>query len=119
MNDFNLFKIEYDWYEGEHYETLIGKKVSSEEFEKDLLKAKKFAEGLIGKKVKSGNYLGKGYSVECLPEFYEQITWYLTKKLGYIYCYYDNYVCYSVGDSQEKKISITRCKTKIEREDIN
>jgi hypothetical protein len=118
MDDFNIFKIEYNWYEGEHSEVLIGKRVSIKEFEKDLIKAKQFAESLIGKKIKFGEYLGKGYRVECLPEFYAQILWYLTEKLGYIYCYYDENICYSVDDLLEKKIQITKFEKKIERKDI-
>lgn len=117
MNDFNIFKIEYDWYEGEHGEILIGKKVSIEEFEKDLIEAKRFAEGLKGKEVK-GDYLGKGYSVECLPEFYEQILWYLTSNKGYIYCDYDHKISYSIRDSDEKKISVIRIEKKTERKEI-
>ena len=88
-NEFNIFNIQYDWYEGEHDETLIGKKISIKEFETDLIEARKFAESLIGKKVKHEEFLGNGYSVECLPQFYEQILWYLTEKLRYIYCYYN------------------------------
>lgn len=70
---FRIFKIEYNWYEGEHGEIFLGKYVEKEKFEKDLTKAKQFAKSLIGKKVKHQNYLGKGYSVECLPEYYQQI----------------------------------------------
>lgn len=112
MNKIKIFKIEYFWPEGEHEETLIGKDVDVEEFEMDLLKAKKFAESLMGKKVE-GNYLGKGYSVECLPEFYEQILWYLTEKLGYVHCDYDEKVVYDVDDSSEG-IEIRKYKTKTE-----
>ncbi len=117
MNEFNIFKIEYDWYEGEYYETLIGKRVNIKKFEKDLAEAKRFAEGLIGKKVKK-DYLGKGYSVECLPEFYEQILWYLTNKLGYILCDYDNQTSYSIEDSYEM-IHVIRVQKKIERKEIH
>ncbi len=118
MADFNIFKIQYDWYEGEHYETLTGKKVNTEEFEKDLVEAKKFAESLMGKEIKSGEYLGKGYKVECLPEFYEQILWYLTEKLGYIHCCYDEDAYYGVDDDHDKKISITKFEKKIGGKEI-
>ena len=91
MKDFNIFKIEYHWYEGEHEETLLVKEIEPEKFEEDLMEAKKFAESLIGIEIKDYDYLGKGYSTECLPEFYEQILWYLTNKLGYIYCNHDNH----------------------------
>jgi len=118
MRDFNIFKVEYDWYEGEHYETLVGKNVDLETFEKDLLKARDFAESLKGKEIKSGESLGKGYSVECLPEFYSQILWYLCEKLGYVYCSYDENTCYSVDDDFSKKISIVKEVKKTERKDI-
>ncbi len=59
MDELNIFKIYYTWYEGEYDETLVAKKVSKEQFEADLLTAKKFAESLIGSEVKRGNYLGK------------------------------------------------------------
>ena len=115
MNDFNIFKIEYDWYEGEHVEILVGKKVNEKEFEKDLTEAKNFAEGLKGKEVE-GDYLGKGYSVECLPEFYEQIVWYLMNKLGYISCDYDDKISYSV--ESDVKINIIKVQKKIERTEL-
>lgn len=116
MNYFKIFKIEYDWYEGEHKETLIGKKVNETKFEKDLTKAKEFAIGLIGIKAK-GDYLGKGYNVECLPEFYEQILWYLINQLGYIYCNYDDQTSYTIEDSH-KKIYIVKKKSTIERKEM-
>lgn len=96
---FNIFKIEYDWHEGEHEETLLGKNAEIEEFEKDILEAKNFAKSLIGKKVENGNYLGKGYSVECLPEYYEQIIWFLVENKGYIECNLNEDIVYSIEDS--------------------
>ncbi|MBU2590293.1 MAG: hypothetical protein KKB39_06030 [Nanoarchaeota archaeon] len=109
MVDFNIFLIEYIWYEGEHKEVLIGKKVEEENFEKDLIKAKQFAESLIGKKIKCGKeYLGEGYSTECLPTFYEQILWFLTKKLGYIYCYYNEDINYEIDEEYDNKIQIIK-----------
>lgn len=111
--NFNIFKIEYDWCEGDHEETFVGKNVDKDQFERDLIKAKEFAESLIGKEVKN-NYLGKGYSVECLPEYYEQIIWFLTDKMGYIECYFDNDVSYHVDDSSNgKKIELTRSEKDI------
>tara|TARA_Y100000034_G_C6679721_1_gene298767 strand:- start:207 stop:533 length:327 start_codon:yes stop_codon:yes gene_type:complete len=107
--------MEYDWYEGEHGEFLIGKSIDPREFKKDLLKAKGFAESLIGKKAED-NHLGKGYRVECLPEFYEQILWYLTEKLGYIYCNYDGDTIYNVDEENGIKLTIYKnkiCKEKI------
>lgn len=118
MNDFTIFKIEYDWYEGEHNEVLIGKKVSLEEFEKDLVEAKSFAESLKGKEVE-GAYLGKGYSVECLPQFYEQIIWYLTDKLGYLCCDYYKDITYTIDDENNgEDIVIRKSENKIEHKEI-
>ncbi|MEK6964111.1 MAG: hypothetical protein AABX70_06810 [Nanoarchaeota archaeon] len=116
-SDFNLFKIQYDWYEGEHSECLVGKKVSFEEFERDLIKAREFAESLIGKEAKD-DPLMEGYRVECLPEFYEKILLYLTTKLGYIYCNYDENVTYIVNDDEEKKIGIKKSEMKTKIVDI-
>ena len=114
----NIFKIQYDWYEGEHEEILLAKDIKIETFEKDLIKAKKFAEKLKGKKAETGNYLGKGYSVECLPQFYGQILWYLTEKLGYIICNFKEDIDYSVDDSSSKKISIVKSKKLIKRSNL-
>lgn len=113
--NFNIFKLEYNWYEGEHEETLLGKEVERDEFEKDIIKAKDFAEGLIGKEIKDGEYLGKGYRVDCLPEYYEQIIWFLTERLGYIICYFDSDINYDVVDSPNRKIEINKSERKIER----
>lgn len=113
-----IFKIEYQWYEGDYSETLLGKDVSAEEFEKDLIKAKEFAESLIGKNINKGEYLGKGYKVECLPEFYEQIIWFLITKLGYIDCDYDTDVKYAVDDNSDKKIHLSKALKNIEWVDL-
>ena len=111
----NIFRIEYDWCEGEHQETLLAKNVKIEDFEKDIIKAKKFAESLIGKE---GKWLGKGYSVDCLPQYYSQILWFLTEKLGYIICDYYPNTHYNVDDSANKKITITRMKQKMEIKEL-
>ncbi len=103
-----IFKIEYHWYEGEYDYNILVKDVSHKEFEKDLIKAKEFAESIVDNKIKEGDYLGKGYCIVCLPEFYEQIIWYLKNKLNYIDCYFDEYIKYSVSDDMSKKISISR-----------
>ncbi len=113
-----IFKIEYNWYEGEHSETLLGKNVKTDEFEKDLIKAQKFAESLIGKEIKNGEYLGKGYRVTCLPEYYEQIIWFLTTKLGYIDCDFDKDIKYAVDDDSNKKIQLSKAEKKTEWRDI-
>jgi len=113
---FNLFKIEYNWYEGDHEETILGKNVEGVEFEKDLVEAKDFANKLIGTGVKNGDYLGKGYSTECLPEYYKQIKWFLIEKKGYIECYSDEGIIYHVDDSDKGKVILVRKyeeKTKI------
>jgi hypothetical protein len=115
----NIFKIEYSWYEGEYDETLLCKNVKKEEFEKDLIKAKKFAESLMGKKIKEGEYLGKGYTIQCLPEFYEQIIWFLNTKLNYVECFYDQDINYDVKDvSNNKKIEITKVEKNIKRDEM-
>ena len=114
----NIFKIEYYWPEDEHEITYLGKDVSQEEFEKDLTKAREFAEGLIGKKV-DGNYLGKGYSVECLPEFYKQIIWFLVEKLNYVECNIDDDISYYIDDNSNKKIGITKSEKQIKNSELD
>ncbi len=114
----NIFKIEYNWYEDDHEEVLLGKNVEREEFEEDLIKAKEFAESLIGIEIKEGEYLGKGYRVDCLPEYYSQIIWFLTEKLGYIICRYDIKITYDINDHQHKKIGIVKSVRKIEQIEI-
>ena len=110
----NIFKVEYSWYEGEHEETLLGKNVEREEFEKDLIKSKEFAEKLIGKEIREGEYLGKGYSVECLPQYYRQVIWFLTEKLGYVELYFDEDISYDINDSSDKNLSVTRFEKKVD-----
>ncbi len=112
MKELNIFKIEYDWYEGEHGEVLLGKSVKRKEFEKDLIKAKNFAKSLIGKEIKLGEYLGKGYTVQCLLQYYNQIIWFLEKKLGYIICYLDKNICYSIEDFSENEIYVNKIEDK-------
>ena len=114
MNTINIFRIGYTWYEGEHSETLLAKNVERKEFEKDLVKAKNFAVSLIGKKIKKGEYLGKGYRVECLPEYYEQIIWFLIKKLKYMECNYTEDIDYDVCDYSYKEIRINKSEKKID-----
>ena len=118
MKEFNVFKMEYSWYEGEHEETWLGKVVDEKEFEQDLCKAKDFAENLMGKTIK-GEYLGKGYSVECLPEYYHQIIWYLMHKANYVSCEVGEEVSYDIDDDAHgNKITITRCEKQIQRQEI-
>lgn len=119
MTDFTIFKLQYDWYEGEHEEMLIGKAVEIQQFEKDVIEAKNFAEDLKGKVIEKGQYLGKGYRVECLPAFFEQIAWYLVEKLGYQYCHYDADTHYDVDDDFKKKIKVTKIEKKAERREIS
>ncbi len=111
--DFNIFKIEYHWYEGEYSGTFVGKNVDKTDFEKDLIKAKKFAQNLVGKGKKKG-----GYSVDCLPEYYSTIIFYLIDKLKYIKCYIDNELSYNIDDDFDKKIEVTRHEKKIETEKL-
>lgn len=114
----NIFKVSYVWYEGEHGDTLLGKGVSDEEFEEDLVEARKFAESLIGVEIKDYDYLGKGYSVECLPRYYDQIIWFLTEKKGYAECYTNEYVNYFVEDDLGKTISIDKTTKRVESKRI-
>ena len=114
----SLFKIEYDWYEGEHEEILLGKDVKKEAFEKDLIEARNFARSLIGKEIKSGEYLGKGYKVECLPEFYEQIIWFRVNKKDYIVYSFDEDIAYGISDSADKEIVITKSENIIEQTEL-
>jgi hypothetical protein len=118
MNELNIFEIAYRWYEGEHEETLLGKNVSEEEFEKDLTEAKNFAEGLIGIEIEEGSYLGKGYKVDCLPEYYEQILWFLTEKKGYVSCNRDENVTYFVDDGVARKIALRKQIQKVEWQEL-
>lgn len=119
MKEFNIFKIEYDWYEGEHEEILLAKEIEPEKFAEDLIEARKFAESLIGIEIKDYDYLGKGYSVGCLPEFYNQIIWFLTNKKGYSLCYLDKDTSFRVEDGDNnKKIYIIKLKNKIERSEL-
>ncbi|MDD5133575.1 MAG: hypothetical protein PHD81_00565 [Candidatus Nanoarchaeia archaeon] len=113
----NIFKIEYDWHEGEHEETLLTKEIEREGFEKDLVEAKKFAESLISKKeIKTGEKrLGKGYYMGCTPEYYEQIIWFLINKKGYIECYFDKGVTYFIGDETNKKIEVIKSEKEIKQ----
>ena len=118
---FNIFKIEYDWYEGERGETFLGKNVEREEFEKDLLEARDFAKSLLGKKEEMGDYLGEGYSVECLPQYYSQIIWFLVEKKGYTDCYLEEDTHYSINDNADHNISsigITRSEETVNHTEL-
>lgn len=114
---FNIFKIEYNWCEGEHEETFLGKNVDEREFDKDLIKAKNFAKSLLGKNIETWDYLGKGYTIECLPKYYEQIIWFLVDKMKYIECYFNNDIFYRVGSDEmtKDKIELTKFNKKIKR----
>ena len=116
--ELGIFKIEYDWYEGEHDETLLAKEVSREEFEKDLIEAKNFAMNLLGINVSLGSYLGVGYSVQCLPEYYEQIVWFMTNKKGYVVCNFDEDFRYNIDDSVKEQIGINVLKTVIKNYEL-
>jgi hypothetical protein len=100
----NIFRIEYHWYEDDYDSTLIGKDVEREVFEKDLKEAILFAESLKGKKIKDYDYLGKGYSVECLPEYYEQVIWYFIYKLGYTEIEYEDRYSYEIDEDYDETI---------------
>lgn len=110
---FNIFKIEYHWYEGEYDETFLGKNVERKEFEKDLIEAKNFAKSLVGKKIETGDYLSKGYSVECLPEYYQQIIWFLVDKKGYVECSFNEDITYNLNDDFEGNIKLSKYEKSI------
>ncbi|MEK6948230.1 MAG: hypothetical protein AABX19_03210 [Nanoarchaeota archaeon] len=114
----NIFKIEYNWYEGEHEEILLAKDTEREQFEKDLLEAKKFAEKLKGNEIKDGEYLGKGYRIECLPEFFEQIIFFLKEKKQYIECSFNSDISYFIEDNIDKEINITKSESIIKNEEL-
>lgn len=118
MDDLNIFKIRYEWYEGDFGETLLAKDTTKEQFEKDLVEARDFAESVKGKELETGSFLGKGYSIECLPQFYAQIIWFLVKKKGYSECQYDEDEEYYVDDDSQKKIGVQKRVKKIVWEDI-
>ena len=52
--------------------------------------------------------------MDCLPEYYEQIIWFLIEKLGYIESYFDEDISYNVDDSPDKNISINKLEKKTE-----
>ena len=118
MTELNVFKVEYYWYEGEHEECLLIKAVEIEEFEKDLLEAKSFAEKLKGVEIKEGEYLGKGYKIECLPEFYEQIIWFLIEKKEYKECQLNENISYIIDDNPNKEIDITKNEKTTKRTEL-
>jgi len=107
-----IFKIRYDWYEGDSGETYLGKDINKFEFEEDLKEALIFAKGLIGKKIEDNDYLGEGYRIECLPEFYNQIIWFLINKKGYAECSIDESE-YCVDDDSDEKILINKIDKEI------
>ena len=118
MTELNSFKLEYYWYEDEHEETILIKDVKREEFEKDLLEAKQFAEKIKGIEIKEGKYLGKGYKIECLPEFYEQVIWFLTEKKQYKECQFNGDISYIIDDDSNKEINIAKNEKITKRTDL-
>ena len=118
MAEHNIFKVEYYWHEGEHEECLLIKDVEIEEFEKDLLEAKDFAKKLKGIEIKEGEYLGKGYRTECLPEFYNQIIWFLKEKKEYKECQLNEDIEYIIDDNSNKEIDITKNEKTTKRTEL-
>jgi len=104
-----LYKISYDYYEGEHEEILLAKDVETEQFDKDIIEAKDYAQSRIGLKYKKSEYM-KPYNVEYLPEFYQTIADYLQEQKGYIEIHTNDDIHYEVDDSgtQEKEISVEK-----------
>lgn len=120
QQEIKLFKICYQWVEGEYDETILGKSITQEEFEKNIIEAKKFAQSLLGKEIEKGPYLGKGYTVECLPEYYQQIIWFLEEKKGYVECSRDEAVEYFIEDgTTEQPIAVEKRVKKVEWRKVN
>lgn len=122
-----IFKVSYTWYDGEEGSSLLGKEVSLEEFERDLKEAIVFSRSLLGIRIEYHlDFLGKGYRVECLPEYYEQIVWFLINKKSYVECFFNDNVEYKVIDEEfderegfiTAKISVEKCSSTIYREYI-
>jgi hypothetical protein len=113
----NIFKVRYEWYDGDSGETLLAREATKEQFEKDLSQAKEFAENLKG--IADGPILGSGYSTECLPEYYSKIIWFLLEKKGYSECQYNESVDYYVDDHSETSIGIQKRIKKTEWEKMN
>jgi hypothetical protein len=113
-----VFKICYRWHEGEYDETHLCKEVTQGRFEQDLLEAREFAISLKGNKIRDGPYLGKGYSVECLPEFYEQIIWFLIEKKGYADCHIRTDTEYEVDDDFSKNIHLRKHVDRVDTEEL-
>ena len=118
MSTMQLYKISYDYYEGEHEETLLAKDVDKEQFDKDIMEAKDYAQSLIGLKYKKSNF-SVPYSVEYLPEFYNKIVDYLETQKGYVEIHTNDDVCYEIDDRDlcygKKEITITKvevCRTR-------
>lgn len=109
-----IFKINYTWYEGEYEETYLGKDIDKIQFERDIKEAKDFAKSLLGKEIEKEDYLGKGYHTECLPEFYNQIIWFLVNKKNYTECFLDNSK-YSIEDDHSKEIFVEKIEQEIKR----
>lgn len=118
MKKLRIFRIYYDWYEDDHNETLLGKEITEEEFEEDMREAVSFATSLIGKEAESGDYLGKGYKVDCLPEYYEQILWFLINKKGYINCDFDMKVQYQINAGFPDRVTAKKRIETVEWKDM-
>lgn len=105
---FIINKLEYFWYEGEHWAMLLGKNSDENNFKRDIIKAKKYVESLIRKNEKKKDSSEYNDDMMCLPHFYREIIQYLTEKLGYVQCDYDDRVSYQVDENPLRKISVTK-----------
>ncbi|MBU0627922.1 MAG: hypothetical protein KKC75_01925 [Nanoarchaeota archaeon] len=54
--------------------------------------------------------------MECLPEYYDQVIWFLINKLKYITCYMEDGIRYNILD--DNGIMVRRLREKVEREDL-
>ncbi|MDD3175219.1 MAG: hypothetical protein PHU51_01970 [Candidatus Nanoarchaeia archaeon] len=97
----NIFRIKYEWYEGEENEIFLSNNVTKEQFEKDLKESRNYVYKLINS--------DKNSSITCLPKYYEQIVWFLINKLNYVECHYDEDSIYYVDDEVgSEKIFVKR-----------
>lgn len=100
MTELNLYKFKYYWCEGEEQTTYLAKNVNESEFLTDLAQALEFANSLRGTELETNKFFeaGKNYGVECLPEYYAQVIYYMTEKLKYYEIDQDDRVEYILDD---------------------
>ncbi len=90
MDNLNLFKLEYRWYEGEFESIILTTTKEEKEIEKDL------------KEITRNVKIDDEKEVDCLPTAYRKIITELEKR-GYSICYFITNPVYSVEDEQFMK----------------